>query len=186
MGQIQRMSIATKTGDDGTTGLMFNRRVSKTDLRVAAYGACDELNAALGMARAWCELPEIAEWILSVQKELVILMGELACLEEDRPRYAEKGFQFVDESYVTRLTEWIDDLEKNHKISFKHWATPGASKSSATLDQARVICRRAERAVLILKESGDAVVTVIPQYLNRLSDLCWLWARYVETQAGLA
>ena len=180
------MSIATKTGDDGTTGLMFNRRVPKSDARVGAYGVCDELNVALGMARAWCDLPLIAERILSVQKELVILMGELACLEVDRGRYAEKGFQFVEESYVTRLTDWIDDLEKDQKISFKHWATPGASKSSATLDLARVACRRAEREVWGLKDGGIAVMDVIPRYLNRLSDLCWLWARHVETQAGLA
>ena len=180
------MSIATKTGDDGTTGLMFNRRVPKTDARVAAYGACDELNAALGMARAWSDDPQIAERILEVQKELVILMGELACAEEDRARYAEKGFKFVEIAMVDRLTDWIDDLEKNQKISFKHWATPGTMKSSATLDSARVACRRAEREVWGLGAAGFAVTEVIPRYLNRLSDLCWLWARYAETKAGLA
>ena len=179
------MSIATKTGDDGTTGLMFNRRVSKTDPRVAAYGACDELNAALGMARAWTSDASIAERVLDVQKDLVTLMGELACAEEDRERYKEKGFQFVEAAMVDRLTAWIDDLEKNHKISFKHWATPGATKGSAVLDQVRVACRRAERAVWELREGGLAVTEVIPRYLNRLSDLCWLWARYVETKAGL-
>jgi cob(I)alamin adenosyltransferase len=180
------MSIATKTGDDGTTGLMFNRRVPKTDPRVAAYGACDELNAALGMVRAWGEDSSIAERVLEVQKELVILMGELACAEEDRERYREKGFQFVEAAMVDRLTAWIDDLEKNHKISFKHWATPGATKSGALLDSARVACRRAERAVWELREGGFLVTEVIPRYLNRLSDLCWLWARFVETKAGVA
>jgi cob(I)alamin adenosyltransferase len=180
------MSITTKTGDDGTTGLMFNRRVPKTDPRVAAYGACDELNAALGMVRAWGEDASIVERVLEVQKELVILMGELACAEEDRERYREKGFQFVGVAMVDRLTAWIDDLEKNHKISFKHWATPGATKGSAVLDVARVACRRAERAIWELKERGYAVTEVIPRYLNRLSDLCWLWARYVETKAGVA
>jgi cob(I)alamin adenosyltransferase len=165
---------------------MFNRRVPKTDARVAAYGACDELSAALGMARAWSEDPQISERILEVQKELVILMGELACAEEDRERYREKGFQFVDGAMVDRLTTWIDDLEKNHKISFKHWATPGTMKASATLDMARVTCRRAEREVWGLQAAGFAVTEAIPRYLNRLSDLCWLWARYVETKAGLA
>ena len=180
------MSIATKTGDDGTTGLMFNRRVPKTDPRVAAYGTCDELNAALGMARAWSEDAQVSERILEVQKELVILMGELACAEEDRGRYRDKGFQFVEEPMVDGLTSWIDDLEKNHKISFKHWATPGTMKASATLDMARVSCRRAERRVWELKAEGFAVTDVLARYLNRLSDLCWLWARYVETKAGLA
>lgn len=166
--------------------MMFNRRVPKTDLRVAAYGACDELNVALGMARAWSETPEISEKVLSVQKELVILMGELACTEADRTRYIEKGFQFVEETAVDRLTAWIDDLEKNRKISFKQWATPGACKTSALLDQARVVCRRAEREVWRMKEAGILVGNVIPRYLNRFSDLCWLWARMVETEAGLA
>jgi cob(I)alamin adenosyltransferase len=177
------MSIATKTGDDGSTGLMFNRRVRKNDPRVIAYGTCDELNAALGMARAWNLEPFIASRLFEIQKELVILMGELACAEEDRERYAQKGFHFVEESMVVRLTDWIVDLEKNHRISFKHWATPGATQGSATLDHARATCRRAERAVWDLKDAGYFVNESTPRYLNRLSDLCWLLARYVETNA---
>jgi cob(I)alamin adenosyltransferase len=180
------MSIATKTGDNGTTGLMFNRRVSKTDARVGACGACDELNAALGLARAWNPDPFIAEKIFAVQKELVILMGELACLEDDRARYVEKGFFLIEERHVSALTAWIDDLEKNHRISYQHWATPGATQGSAMLDQARAICRRAERAVWGVREQDSGVTELIPQYLNRLSDLCWLWARYVETRDGVA
>ena len=180
------MSIATKTGDDGTTGLMFNRRVPKTDPRVAAYGACDELTTALGMARAWNEDAGLVAEIFAIQKELVILMGELACADEDRERYREKGFQFVSAEMALRLTALIDDLEKNKRISFTHWATPGAAKASATLDGARVACRRAERAVWGMKEHGFPVTAHITQYLNRLSDLCWLWARWVETVAGVA
>ena len=180
------MSIATKTGDQGTTGLMFNRRVPKTDPRVAACGACDELNAALGLARAWNTDPFIAEKIFAVQKELVILMGELACMEEDRARYAEKGFHFILESHVDALTAWVVDLEKNHRISYQHWATPGATQGSAMLDHARAVCRRAERTVWGLREQKLAVTDAIPKYLNRLSDLCWLWARYVETRDGVA
>ena len=179
-------SIATKTGDDGTTGLMFNRRVSKTDARVAAYGACDELNAALGMARAWCQVLMLPEAILGIQKELVILMGELACAAEDRERYVEKGFALVGPEMHERLTGIIDDLEKNEKISYKHWATPGATQSSATLDVARTACRRAERAVWAMREAGFPASEAILIYLNRLSDLCWLWARWVETRAGVA
>ena len=180
------MSIATKTGDDGTTGLMFNRRVPKTDPRVAAYGACDELNAALGLARAWLDDDGIAGQILGIQKDLVILMGELACAADDRERYRDKGFQFVTAAMVDQLTAVIDDLEKNQKISFKHWATPGSLKSSAMLDQARVVCRRAERGIWELREKDFPVEEVIARYLNRLSDLCWLWARLVETRAGVA
>ncbi|HZJ16194.1 MAG TPA: ATP:cob(I)alamin adenosyltransferase, partial [Chthoniobacteraceae bacterium] len=90
------MSISTETGDDGTTALMFGRRVPKTDLRVAAYGSCDELNTALGMVRAFTEYAEIRDAILAIQEQLVILMGELAVAGEDRERYREKGFKFVD------------------------------------------------------------------------------------------
>jgi cob(I)alamin adenosyltransferase len=144
------------------------------------------LNAALGMVRAWADHPFAGGALLEIQQELVILMGELACAEEDRARYVEKGFQLVDAAMHERLTARIVDLEKNHLISFKHWATPGACRTSALLDVARTVCRRAERAVYAMKEGGFPASEAITTYLNRLSDLCWLWARYVETEAGLA
>ena len=179
------MSIATKTGDDGTTALMYGRRVPKTDARIAANGAVDELNAALGLARSALQEPLVAEKILAIQKELVVLMGELAVLPEDRERYAAGGFHFVEAGAVDRLTAHIDDLEKNHRISYDGWATPGATPASAALDVARTVCRRAERQVLALAESGAPVNPEIVRYLNRLSDLCWLWARWVETRAAV-
>jgi cob(I)alamin adenosyltransferase len=180
------MSIATKTGDGGTTALMFNRRVSKTDPRVAAYGACDELNVAIGMARAWNEDPFVTGPLQEIQKELVTLMGELAVAAEDRARYTEKGYKLVEAAMVERLTALVEDLEKNHQISYKHWATPGATKGSAMLDLVRVTCRRAERAVCELREAGFFVSDTVIHYLNRLSDLSWLYARFVETKAGVA
>jgi cob(I)alamin adenosyltransferase len=180
------MSIATKTGDNGTTGLMFNRRVPKTDARVAAYGACDELNAALGIVRAYVDDSAIADAVFTIQKELVILMGELATDAADRARYVEKGFSLVDEAMVERLTGHVDDLEKNHKISFQHWATPGATRESAHLDVARTVCRRAERETCVANEGGFPISPLIIRYLNRLSDLLWLWARWFETKRGLA
>ena len=177
------MSIATKTGDDGTTALMYGRRVPKTDARILANGAIDEVNAALGVARAFSEDDAITTAVLAIQKELVTLMGELAVLPEDRERYAKQGYAFATAAMVDALTAAIDELEREHKISFKHWATPGATRPSAMLDAARVICRRAERAVVAL---GPEVKPEIVRYLNRLSDLCWLWARWVETKAGVA
>ena len=89
------MSIVTKTGDDGTTGLMFNRRVPKTHPRVEAYGAVDELNAAVGLARASAETDFIRENLLAIQKDLVAVMGELATLPEDLPRYVKDGYALV-------------------------------------------------------------------------------------------
>lgn len=177
------MSIATKTGDDGTTALMYGRRVSKTDARVAAYGTVDELNAALGFVRATAGDAFITEPVLAIQKELVTLMGELAVADQDRERYVAAGrFQFVDASMVDGLTAQIDDIEKNHQITYDGWATPGGSLASAALDVARTVCRRAERHIVALSETGATVNPEIIRYLNRLSDLCWLWARWVETR----
>ncbi len=176
------MSIATKTGDNGTTALMFGKRVPKTHIRVEAYGTVDELNAVLGLARASPIEPFIAEALFSIQKDLVILMGELAVAPEDRERYEKAGYGFVQVAMVDRLTALVDDLEQNHKISFKHWATPGATPSAAALDLARTVCRRAERRVVEITEKGEAINPEIVRYLNRLSDLCWLYARFIETK----
>ncbi|HEX8297162.1 MAG TPA: cob(I)yrinic acid a,c-diamide adenosyltransferase [Chthoniobacteraceae bacterium] len=179
------MSIATKTGDDGSTALMYGRRVSKADPRVSAYGGIDELNAALGVVRATLGDPLVGQALLSIQRELVTLMGELAVAPEDREKY-RASYPAVDAAMVDRLTAIIDDLEQDQQISYDGWATPGGTPGSAALDVARTICRRAERGVVALLESGAEVNPEIIRYLNRLSDLCWLWARWVETSAGRA
>src|SRR5580698_3963623 len=113
------MSIATKTGDDGSTGLMYGRRLSKNDARVWAVGTVDELNAALGWVRATVETPFIADPVLAIQKELVALMGELALHPEDRERYEKAGYPSIETAMVDRLTAIIDDLEKNHEIRYE-------------------------------------------------------------------
>jgi len=186
LNETNLMSIATKTGDDGTTALMYGRRVSKTDVRVSAYGTVDELNAALGFVRATVADSFVTDAVLAIQKELVTLMGELAVAAEDRERYSKGGYKFVEVAMVDGLTAIIDDLEKNHHISYDGWATPGATLGSAALDLARTTCRRAERQVIALSETGAVVNPEIIRYLNRLSDLCWLWARWVETQLSPA
>jgi cob(I)alamin adenosyltransferase len=175
------MSIATKTGDAGETALMYGKRVPKTHRRVEAYGTVDELNSALGMARAVAAERLVQEVTLSVQKELVILMGELAVTDEDRDRYLKDGYDVVSETMVDRLTEVVNNLEKNHHITFKHWATPGNNLSSAALDVARTTCRRAERRVVALADTTDYVNPETIRYLNRLSDVLWLFARFVES-----
>jgi cob(I)alamin adenosyltransferase len=171
------MSIATKTGDEGETSLMYGRRVPKTDTRVEAYGSVDELNSALGLARAVAGDTFLAEQILAIQKELVVLMGELATAGEDVDRYQRDGFQATSASMTDRLSEAVHELEKGR--TFKHWANPGETKDAAALDLARTICRRAERRVAALM-SGPNFNREILRYLNRLSDLCWLLARYAE------
>src|SRR3954447_24412024 len=115
------MSIATKTGDEGETSLMYGRRVPKTDARVDAYGCVDELNAALGLARATANDPFLSEQILAVQKELVTVMGELATAAEDMDRYVKDSFALTTSAMTGRLTAVIDDLEANHLAKFKDW-----------------------------------------------------------------
>ena len=177
------MSIATRTGDAGTTGLMFNRRVSKCHPRVEAYGSVDELNAALGLARATADHDFIRDHLLSIQKDLVVVMGELATLVEDLPRYVEKGFTLVTPSLTGRLDVLVKEIEAQN-ISFHGWATPGATTNSAALDVARTTCRRAERRCCALQEAGQLQNTEIIIHLNRLSDALWLLARWAETCAS--
>ncbi len=172
------MSIVTKTGDSGTTSLMYGRRVPKTHPRVEAYGAVDELNAALGLARATAVADLVRDNLLRIQNELVVLMGELATAPEDLPRYLKDGFAQLAADKTARLEEVINQIEP--KISLKDWAMPGDTLLGAALDSARVACRGAERRACALQEAGQLSNGEIIVYLNRLSDLLWLLARFVE------
>lgn len=174
------MSIATKTGDDGTTGLIFGHRVPKFHLRVEACGALDELNAALGLARSSAADKFIVENILWVQQTLVNVMGEVGVLPQDLPRYRKAGFKTVTRKWTAKLDGIVKKLEAE-KISFKGWATPGATPHAAALDVARTICRRAERRVAELRAAGELSNGEILIFLNRLSDVLWLLARKAET-----
>jgi cob(I)alamin adenosyltransferase len=175
------MSIVTKTGDSGTTALMYGRRVPKNHPRVEAVGAVDELNAALGMARAVAADAFVSHSLLGIQKNLVTLMGEVGVLPEDLPRYTKDEYGLVTADMTAQLEKLVKEIE-GQKVSFKGWATPGATPSSAALDLARTICRRAERRVCDLKETGELKNPEIIIFLNRLSDLLWLLARWVETK----
>ena len=175
------MSIATKTGDNGTTALMYGRRVPKNHPRVEAYGTVDELNAALGLARATAAQEFVSANLLAIQKDLVILMGELAVANEDLERYVKDGYSLVTPTMTAKLDALVREIEAQN-ISFKGWATPGATRNSAALDVARTVCRRAERRACDLQTVGELKNDEIIIFLNRLSDLLWLFARWVETQ----
>lgn len=174
------MSIVTKTGDKGETSLMYGHRVSKGDPRVDAYGCIDELTAALGLARSVSTDKFISNEILAVQKDLIVLMGELATAQNDRERYVKDGFQLTTAAMVARVTAVIVDLEKDESLYPKDWVIPGATSISAALDFARVTCRRAERHIAGLSTTDAEFNIEILRYLNRLSDLLWILARYVE------
>jgi cob(I)alamin adenosyltransferase len=172
------MSIATRTGDQGKTSLLYGRRVDKFDPRVDACGAVDELNAALGLARAHAEVRLVKMELPRIQKELVGLMGGLAVGAEDRERYAQDQFLKLTPEMLAGLDGLVARLEEL-KISFDGWATPGANVSSATLDVARTVCRRAERSVAQLVAAATTDELAL-RYLNRLSDVLWLMARLAE------
>jgi cob(I)alamin adenosyltransferase len=159
---------------------MYGRRVGKTDHRVDAYGCVDELNSALGFARASAKDEFVRDELFTAQKELIAVMGELATAPEDLERYRKDGFPVTTSSMVDRVTAVIDKIESSGKMKFKDWVLPGGSVESAALDLARTTCRRAERRVAYLALDTENFNSEILRYLNRLSDLCWLFARHLE------
>src|ERR1035437_5256828 len=179
------MSIATKTGDDGTTALMYGRRVPKNHPRIEACGAVDELNAALGLARATAEHDFVRGNLLAIQKDLIVLMGEVSVATDDLARSIKDGYSLIRPEMTANLDTLVCEIEAQN-VNFKGWATPGATPQSGALDLARTICRRAGRRACALKEAGELRNAEIVIYLNRLSDLLWLFARWVETKADSA
>jgi cob(I)alamin adenosyltransferase len=173
------MSIATKTGDAGSTGLVGGSRISKADLRVEAYGAVDELNACLGFARSICSDAEIAGWTEEIQKTLFRVGGSLASGSDVK---REKPLMLPED--VVSLTELVYKVEATEGI-LADWSLPGAHRESAAYEIARTVCRRAERASVRLLESGEEVSAEVLAYLNRLSDLVWLFGRLIEVRAGV-
>jgi cob(I)alamin adenosyltransferase len=182
-GTFAPMSIVTRTGDKGTTAVMYGRRVSKCDRPVEAYGTVDELNAALGLARATASQDHIRVWILLIQQDLVSLMGELATAVEDLPRYVKDGYTLVTSAMTHKLDAVVKEIEAQ-SITFKGWATPGNTHNAAALDVARTVCRRAERRVVALQDAEQLHNAEIIIYLNRLADLLWLMARWEETHSA--
>ncbi|MEM9237269.1 MAG: cob(I)yrinic acid a,c-diamide adenosyltransferase [Verrucomicrobiota bacterium] len=172
------MSIITGRGDSGETDLLFGKRTSKTGCRIEALGAIDELNAALGLARASGLAEEVEGIVDRIQDNLVGLMGQLACLPEDEERYLESKMARIGEEDVLWLEEVAGEFE-SRGIQFKGWARPGAehSVSRGALDLARTVARRAERRVWELHETEGAVPEVVRLFFNRLSDLLWILAR---------
>jgi cob(I)alamin adenosyltransferase len=158
---------------------MYGRRVSKGDPRVDAYGTVDELNAALGLARASAGIEALQTPIATIQGHLVPIMGELATAPQDRKRYNLEGYTGFKTEFIAEIESHIHRIELEG-VTFKGWATPGETPSGAALDLARTVCRRSERAVCRLLESEDHGISEVLVYLNRLSDLLWLMARRAD------
>ena len=172
------MSIITGRGDSGETDLLFGKRIAKTSPRIEALGCVDELNAALGLARASGAKPEWIALIDTLQEKLIGLMGQLATLPDDMDRYLGTKFPLISAADV----EWVVAEAHRHEaggIRFTGWARPGAEGclARAQVDFARSVARRAERAILALHESGEAVPEEVRLFFNRLADLLWILAR---------
>lgn len=173
------MSIATKRGDTGETSLAGAVRVSKGHLRVEAYGTVDELNSAMGFARSITDDPEIKDLAKSIQRELFAVGSALATAPGGR-----KLPPPITAIMVDALTDHVHRIEATEGI-LADWSVPGEHPSAAAFDLARTVCRRAERHVVRLAESGDEVNPHVLEYLNRLSDLLWLVGRLIELRAGV-
>jgi ATP:cob(I)alamin adenosyltransferase len=163
------MSIVTKTGDNGMTLLYSGEKVKKSDNRVEAYGTVDELNSHIGEIKHLTN-KEIAIVLESIQRDLFIIMSELASL-----KVTPKNIQDKD---VERLTSMVHKYEKDSK--YEGFVVPGKTKTSAKIDICRTICRRAERQIVKLAES-EAVSETILSYINRLSDFLFVIQNDCET-----
>ena len=172
-------SIATTRGDAGETSLAGGVRVSKASLRVEAYGTIDELNSSLGFARSMCEDGEVAAFVKRIQQDL-FKIGSLLATPADSP----KPPATIDAALVDWLTAEVHRIEAIDGM-LADWSLPGEHRVAAAFDVARTVCRRGERALVRLHEAGVDVQPLILAYLNRLSDLLWLFGRKLEHQAGV-
>ncbi len=171
--------IYTKTGDDGSTGLLYGGRVPKDDLVTEAYGTTDEAVAILGLARSLTEDDVMAADLLTLQRELFVVGADLATNPKSRGKLSA-GVSLVTDDMVRRLEHRIDDLVSLRPLP-DVFIVPGANPASAAIDVARSTIRRAERAVVALEHAQREVNPDVRRYLNRLSDLLFVLARW---QAG--
>ena len=167
------MSISTKTGDGGTTGLYTGERVNKDDVRVEAYGTIDELNSFISETKHYT-CPEVKEIIEDVHLMLYHCAAELACVAEPYRRP-------VNSEDVERITLLVHHYEKI--IQLKGFVVPGSLQVSGKIDICRTVARRAERRVITLDRLSP-VGNDLKKYLNRLSDLLFMLARYEEHLVG--
>ena len=176
----KEFKIYTKTGDDGSTGLVGGTRVKKYDVRLEAYGTVDELNAVIGVIRSY-NLPEnVAEILVEIQNKLFNIGSRLAT--------DEKGEEFtqklsITEKHISFLEKAIDEMEEELP-ELTHFILPGGDLAAAQCHVARTVCRRAERRILEFAEN-EKVQTEILKYINRLSDYLFVLARKLSASSGI-
>ena len=173
-------SISTMRGDTGETSLAGGVRVSKGSSRVEAYGTIDELNSTMGFARSMCDDVEIAAFTKTIQQDLFKIGSALAT-----PPESPKPQVPVEAALVDRLTAEVHRIEAIDGV-LGDWSIAGEHRAAAAYDVARTVCRGALRALVGLQEEGVAVDANILAYVNRLSDLLWLFGRLLEHDAGVS
>jgi cob(I)alamin adenosyltransferase len=172
------VKIYTRTGDSGETALFDNRRVSKADPRVDAYGEVDELNAWLGLVRSACSERDIDDALVQIQRDLFAVGAQLADPSEKLANRVTKAF--VTDTDVERL-EGLSDRFENELPPLTRFILAGGVAAGASLHVARTVCRRAERRIVGLTPAPDLLIV---RYINRLSDLLFVLARVVNHRAG--
>ena len=172
------MRIYTKAGDAGETGLLFGGRVSKSDSRCEAYGSTDEAVSAMGLARSLCKSRRVQEILPEVQREMFAVGAELATSADHR-HHLEANVGVINADMVDRLESLIDELSAGVELP-PAFIVPGASPGSAALDLARSLLRTAERRTVALREADMLPNVEVLRYLNRLSDLLFMLARYED------
>ena len=174
---MARERVYTKKGDDGTTGLFYGGRVRKDSELPRAYGAVDEAQAVLGLARATAGPGEVDEMLVAIMRDMWVLMAELATLPDNRSKLTP-GASAVTQEMVDRLEASIDALDERFDPPTE-FVVPGENAVAAWLDLGRTVVRRAERHAL----SAAAPPSLVVPYLNRLSDLLWTMARWHEGES---
>lgn len=174
------MKIYTRTGDAGDTGLFGGGRVAKTHPRVEAYGDVDELNAAIGLARAIESMPRVDEVLVPLQRDLFAIGALLATPDRDKmKKQLEKAS--IDDRRIEEMERAIDQADQELE-PLKAFIVPGGTPKAAALHVARTVCRRAERRVIALQ--SDEIPPIVVIYLNRMSDLLFTLARVANRRAG--
>ncbi len=178
------MSLYTRRGDDGRTSLLSGPRVRKDDSRVAACGIVDELNAVVGWVIAGCDRKAAVARLRQVQEDLFCVGATLAALPpatKPREKRSARRLPFVNAEHVARLERWIDEAW-DALPPLRAFVLPGGTETAARLHVARAVCRRAERAVVVIAGRGKARHARV--YLNRLGDLLFAWARQANYLGG--
>jgi cob(I)alamin adenosyltransferase len=179
MSERRQASTSTRKGDDGTTSVGGGQRLSKADARIEAYGAIDELNTFVGLARANCDDQEITAEMRTIARDLFVV-GSAVSTRPD----GKDAIPTVTKAMVARLDALVERWEAEPGV-LRDWSIPGEYRGSSPFDVARAVCRRAERANVRYVSTGGAIQPTVLEYLNRLSDVLWLAARIIEVRAGV-